>query len=110
MDMRRLAIWDTTTGTLNADPPVAKEKDKRSDLYDAITDNSNTHFAMLGLLAANQREYDIPAERSLALVARRFRTSQGQSGTWSYDFFPKGADGANQFTCIALLGVAIGHV
>lgn len=104
-DMQRLAIWDTSTGTLNADP-----KDKRSDLHDATTDNSNTHFAMLGLLAANQPEYDIPVERSFALVARRFRTSQGPSGTWSYDFFPRGNNGANQFTCIALLGVAIGHV
>ncbi len=102
-DMRRLAVWDDTTGKLPADP-----KDKRQDLYDATTDNSNTHFAMLGLWAA--RKYDIPVDRTFALVARRFRNTQGGGGTWSYDYIRSGGDGGNQFTCIALLGVAIGHV
>lgn len=101
--MRRLAVWDDTTGRLNADPA-----NKRHDLYDATTDNSNTHFAMVGLWAA--RKYDIPVDRTFALVARRFRTSQGPSGTWAYDFNRTGADGGHQFTCIALLAVAIGHV
>ena len=102
-DMRRLPVWDETKGLLNADPA-----NKRSDLYDATTDNSNTHFAMLGLWAA--RKYDIPVDRTFALVHRRFRTSQGSNGTWAYDFARTGAAGGNQFTCIALLGVAIGHV
>ena len=102
-DMRRLPVWDDTTGRLNADP-----KEKRHDLYDATTDNSNTHFAMIGLWAA--RKYDIPVDRTFALVHRRFRTSQGPSGSWTYDFVRTGANGGHQFTCIALLGVAIGHV
>ena len=102
-NMRRLAVWDDTTGKLNADP-----KEKRHDLYDATTDNSNTHFAMVGLWAA--RKHDIPVDRTFALVARRFRTSQGAGGTWAYDFNRSGADGGHQFTCIALLAVAIGHV
>lgn len=101
-DMRRLAVWDTAS-VLSADP-----KEKRHDLYDATTDNSNTHFAMLGLWAS--RKYDIPVDRTFALVNRRFRTSQGSNGTWAYDFVRTGANGGNQFTCIALLAVAIGHV
>jgi hypothetical protein len=103
-DMRRLAvIIDPGPGRLPADA-----KDKRHDLFDATTDNSNTHFAMLGLWAA--RKYDIPVDRTFMLVNRRFRTSQGTSGTWAYDFVRTGADGSGAHTCIALLGVAIGHV
>ena len=102
-DMRRLPIWVDGEGKLPADP-----KDKGQDLYDATTDNSTTHFAMVGLWAA--RKHDIPVDRTFALVNRRFRTSQGPGGTWSYPFVRTGADGGPQFTCIALLGVAIGHV
>ena len=102
-DMRRLAIWIDGEGKLPADP-----KDKGQDLYDATTDNSTTHFAMVGLWAA--RKHDIPVDRTFALVNRRFRTSQGSGGSWTYPFVRTGADGGPQFTCIALLGVAIGHV
>lgn len=102
-DMRRLPIWTDPAPRLPADPV-----NKGQDLYDATTDNSTTHFAMLGLWAA--RKHDIPVDRTFALVNRRFRTSQGPGGTWSYPFVRTGADGGNQFTCIALLGVAIGHV
>ena len=87
-------------------PPDAK--DKRNDLYDATTDNSNTHFAMIGLWAA--RKYDVPTDRTFARVNRRFRTTQGPGGSWGYDFVRGGADGGGQHTCIALLGLAIGHV
>lgn len=104
-NMRRLAVWDDTTGKL---PPDPSKPPKPHDLYDATTDNSNTHFAMVGLWAS--RKYDIPVDRSFALTARRFRTSQGQSGSWAYPFVRDGADGPYQFTCIALLAVAIGHV
>src|SRR5207253_1257734 len=96
-------IIDPGPGRLPADP-----KDKGSDLLDATTDNSTTHFAMLGLWTA--RKYEIPVDRTFTLVNRRFRTSQGPGGTWTYPFVRTGADGGNQFTCIALLGVAIGHV
>lgn len=102
-DMRRLPVWDDTKGKPNSDPA-----NKNSDLFDATTDNSNTHFAMVGLWAA--RKYDIPVDRTFALVARRFRASQGSGGTWTYPYVRTGADGGNQFTCIALLGLAIGHV
>lgn len=69
-------------------------------------DNSNTHFAMLAVWAA--RKYDVPVERSLALVARRYRTSQAADGTWGYSYGKGG--GTASMTCVALLGVAIGHV
>lgn len=104
VDMRRLAvIIDPGPGRLPQDA-----KDKGNDLLDATTDNSNTHFAMIGLWAA--RKYEIPVDRTFALVNRRFRTSQGQDGTWAYHFVRTGANGPSQHTCIALLGVAIGHV
>lgn len=93
--MRRLPVFSDAT-ELAEDPA------------DAATDNSNTHFAMLGLWAA--RRHDVPTDRTFALVARRFRTSQGPNGTWAYKFAPAGANGGGATTCIALLGVAIGHV
>ena len=106
--MRLLPIWADPAMRLPGDPPVIKDRDRRHDLYDAITDNSNTHFAMIGLWAA--RKHDIPVDRTFTLVNRRFRTSQGAGGTWAYDFSRTGADGSSAMTCIALLGVAIGHV
>jgi hypothetical protein len=103
-NMRRLAVFtDEGVGRLPADA-----KEKRHDLIDATTDNSNTHFAMIGLWTA--RKHDVPTDRTFALVNRRFRTSQGAGGTWGYDFVPTGGDGGGPHTCIALLGVAIGHV
>jgi len=78
------------------------------DAKDAGTDNSNTHFAMIGLWAA--RKHDVPTDRTFALVTRRFRTSQGPDGTWGYAFARNGASGGGATTCVALLGVAIGHV
>ncbi|QJW97658.1 hypothetical protein [Frigoriglobus tundricola] len=105
-NMRRLAVWSDGAGRLPADP--AAVGDKRNDLYDAATDNSNTHLAMVGLWTA--RKYEIPVDRTFVLVNRRFRTSQGPGGTWAYDFVRTGADGNNAMTCIALLGIAIGHV
>jgi hypothetical protein len=101
--MKKLPVLQEP-GSLVLDDP----KDKRNDPTTGTTDNSNTHFAILGLWAA--RRHDVPAERSFALLARRFRTSQGPGGTWTYDYSRAGADGGPQFTCIALLGLAIGHV
>ena len=102
--MKRLPILFDKLGEQLPDDP----KDKRNDLVDATTDNSNTHFAMLGLWAA--RKHDIPTDRAFELLTKRFRTSQGKSGSWSYDFASKGADGSGAMTCVALLGIAIGHV
>src|SRR5205814_2207972 len=87
-------------------PMTEPEDNKRSDPYYAKPDNSNTHFALLALWAA--RKYDVPTQRSYALLARRFRTSQGEDGAWGYDY-GKPAD-RPPMTCVALLALAIGHV
>jgi hypothetical protein len=83
-------------------------KDKRGDPAWATTDNSNTHFPMLALWAA--RRHDVPVERSFALLVRRFRTSQNPAGMWGYDYARGGGGGTPAMTCVALLGLAIGHV
>jgi hypothetical protein len=101
--MKRAPVFQEP-GSLALDDP----KEKRNDIANATTDNSNTHFALLALWAA--RKHDVPADRSFALLARRFRTSQGPNGTWAYDYVRGGANGSHQMTCVALLGLAIGHV
>jgi hypothetical protein len=100
--LRALPVLDDPPANLPADP----EK-KSHDLADATTDNSNTHFAMLGVWTA--RKYDVPVERTFVLVNRRFRSTQGANGTWSYPF-ARGAQGGGSTTSVALLGIAIGHV
>ncbi|HXD84923.1 MAG TPA: hypothetical protein VN641_00405, partial [Urbifossiella sp.] len=68
-------------------------------------DNSNVHFAMIGLWAA--RRHGVPTERVFELVAHRYRTSQdGGSGGWGY-FYPQNGS-TPAMTCVALLGLAIG--
>lgn len=101
--MKKLPVLFDPGALIQEDP-----KEKRNDPTTGTTDNSNTHFAILGLWAA--RRHDVPTDRTLALMAHRFRTSQGAGGSWTYDFVRGGADGAPQMTCIALLGLAIGHV
>jgi hypothetical protein len=100
--LKSLPVFDDPGQRLPADA-----KDKRNDLADATTDNSNTHFAMLGVWTA--RKYDVPVDRTFVLVNRRYRTTQGANGTWGYDFAP-GGQGGGATTSIALLGIAIGHV
>jgi hypothetical protein len=101
--MKRLPIFADLASLVAEDP-----KEKRNELVNPTTDNSNTHFATLGLWAS--RKYDVPTERSFGLLANRYRTSQGQNGSWTYDYVRKGADGSGAMTCAALLGTAIGFV
>lgn len=69
-------------------------------------DNSNTHFAMIGLWIA--RKHGVPTERTFTLVSKRFRTSQDPSaGGWGYGYPQSGS--SNAMTCIGLLGLAIGN-
>jgi len=70
--------------------------------------NSNTHFATLAVWAA--RKHDVPVEQSLTLLARRFRTSQSADGAWGYSYIKGGGGGTPSMTCVALLGLAVGHV
>ena len=80
--------------------------EKKELLKTEAGDNSNTHFAMVGLWTA--RKHGVPTERTFAMVAKRFRTSQDPSGGgWAYGY-PQG--GSNHpMTCIGLLGLAIGN-
>jgi hypothetical protein len=70
-------------------------------------DNSNTQFAVLGLLAAAR--HDVPVERSLALAARHFRRVQGADGGWSYKNVGGPGTSTSSMTCAGLLGLAVGH-
>ncbi len=102
--MKRYPAFLDPTQLILEDP-----KDKGSDPVTPTTDNSNTHFAMLGLWAA--RKHDVPTDRSFSLLARRYKTSQNADGTWSYAYVRNGEPGgAHAMTNIALLGLAIGHV
>lgn len=102
--LKRLSVFVDIAQLILEDP-----KDKGWDVNFPTTDNSNTHFATLALWAA--RKYDVPTDRSFAMLANRFRTSQNPDGTWSYSYLKNGKnDGIGSMTCVALLGVAIGHV
>lgn len=80
-------------------------EDKKDFITKEAGDNSNTHFAIIGLWTA--RRHGVPTERSFALVAKRFRTSQdASSGGWGYAY-PVGATQA--MTCVGLLGLACGN-
>jgi hypothetical protein len=80
--------------------------DRKELIKTEAGDNSNTHFAMIGLWTA--RKHGVPTERTFAMVAKRFRTSQDPSGGgWAYGY-PQG--GSNHpMTCIGLLGLACGN-
>jgi hypothetical protein len=73
-------------------------------------DNSNTQFATLGVWVAGR--HGVPTERALAHIARRFRQSQFQDGTWGYVFFLHGPfgrpHGTPSMTGAGLLGLAVG--
>ncbi len=74
-----------------------------------VSDNSNTQFAILGLWAASR--HGLPLERSLALVAQRFRKSEARKGGWSYHFAVPTPNAAvtPSMTGAGLLALAVGH-
>ncbi len=77
------------------------------------TDNSNTQFAVLALWAASR--HGIPVDRTLALVVKRFTSSQNEDGTWNYryEFTRRGRGKWDERgmcnTTAALLGLAMAH-
>jgi hypothetical protein len=71
------------------------------------TDNSNTQFAILGLWAAGRHE--VPTERALALLVKRFRFSQTPNGGWGYSYQPGSPAESPSMTGAGLLGLAVGH-
>jgi hypothetical protein len=86
---------------------VAKELRNGFGLDIEMSDNSNTQFAILALWAA--RRHDIPAALSMALLDRRFRTSQLANGTWPYTTRNSGAFHYGSMTCVGLLGLGASH-
>jgi hypothetical protein len=83
----------------------------RSILLVGRTDNSNTQFAILGLWAANR--HDIPLAPTFALVCKRFECSQGDDGTWDYNYQFGGVRTRRPYsianTGVGLLALAIGR-
>jgi hypothetical protein len=97
--VKGLAVWRDDIVTLpNA---AARQKD---------SDNSNTQFAVLALWAA--KRHDLPLERTLALIVKRFRKGQDrEDGSWGY--LATGREtviGVKHptMTCAGLLGLAVG--
>jgi hypothetical protein len=74
------------------------------DLHEPRTDNSNTQFAILGLLIAEN--YDVPMERAMALLDWRFRNSMTVQGGWNYQ--PTWQT-TPSMTAAALMGLALKH-
>jgi hypothetical protein len=101
--MKQLSVFQPPERFAPADP---EKRDQEP--FAATTDNSNTHFATLAVWAA--RKHDVPVDQTLQLLAHRFRTSQGGDGTWGYHYARNGGGGSPALTCVALLGLAIGHV
>jgi hypothetical protein len=71
------------------------------------SDNSNTQFAILGLLAAGR--HDLPLERTYALIVQRFHVSQVPDGRWNYHYSSpaRPADERPAMTGSGLLGLAV---
>lgn len=69
--------------------------------WGTASDNSNTQFAVLALWAGGRHR--LPLERSLALITRRFRTSQGRDGHWGHNYRRGGSPGTPAMTGAGLL-------
>jgi hypothetical protein len=98
-NLRRLAVFR---------PPDALMVRNADGKAEAGGDNSNTQFAILALWTA--RRHGVPMDRSLALILKRFQTSQNQDGSWGYTYsYAGGVPEGAAMTCVGLLGLAIGH-
>lgn len=98
------AAQDVLPPRLRKLPIVAQQIKKLGYLESSADDNSNTHFALLGLWAA--RRHGASVELSLGLAAERFHKTQAKDGGWGYVVRspPK-----NTMTCVGLMGLAMGH-
>src|SRR5207248_1380703 len=62
----------------------------------------------LGMWAAAR--HHIPTERTLAMLVKRFRTSQNADGSWGYRYRNGGGEhGSGAMNAAGLLGLAVGH-
>jgi hypothetical protein len=88
-------------------PQIEQSQDRNKPIW-GLTDNSNTHFALLAIWAA--RRHAVPVEKTLKLLVRRFESSQNKDGSWSYDFRLGGGNPDRPaMNCVGLLGLAIGN-
>jgi hypothetical protein len=72
------------------------------------TDNSDTQFAIIALWTAQR--HGVPMDRTLQLIANRFKTSQSPDGSWGYTYKYDGGVGESApMDCCGLLGLAVGH-
>lgn len=103
--------------TVVQDPALHILRDPLRKAHDIIlttTDNSNTQFAILALWTAQR--HDVPMNRTLNLIVRRYLTSQNLDGTWNYRYRFGGAgprpglfSSIGAMTCVGLIGLAVGH-
>lgn len=83
---------------------------QRMQDFFSTTDNSNTQFAILALWTAQR--YDVPMQRTLRMIVRRYLTSQNRDGSWGYDYrFGGGMERQPHpaMTCVGLIGLAVGY-
>jgi hypothetical protein len=73
------------------------------------TDNSNTQFAILAVWVASR--HGVPLERTVAMLVKRFRTSQDGQGKWGYQYHRPGnsAGSSPAMTVAGLLALGAGH-
>jgi hypothetical protein len=83
---------------------AAELMEQPPDLSEPRTDNSNTQFAILGLLAAEN--HDVPTERATALLDWRFRNSLTMPFGWNYR--PNWRT-TPTMTAVGLMGLALKH-
>jgi hypothetical protein len=85
--------------------PGFKALGRTTKLPGVISDNSNTQFAIMALWVA--RKYNVPVEKTFALVDQRFRSSPRPDGGWDYQYL--GSASSPTMTPVGLIGLAVGH-
>jgi len=95
---------DRARPALRSSGPLWADPSRRLNL-DIDDDNSNTQFAVLAVWAGQR--YDIPIDRSMALVEARFRATQFSNGSWGYHKDKPWQ--LDSMTCAGLLGLAVGR-
>ncbi len=99
--LQQLPVLQDPNGHVLAEPA------KHGENSLGTTDNSNTQFAILALWVAQR--YDVPMERTMNLMVRRFQTSQNADGSWGYRYrFLGGEQEKNTMDCVGLIGLAVG--
>jgi hypothetical protein len=90
-----------------AEPPKELDIGPKVGIYASTqTDNSVTQFVMLALWVV--QKYDVPLERTMKLLGRRFETSQDKdTGGWNYKYAFGGNGELPQMDCCGLMGLAM---